>query len=294
MRTIAIAAAILGSAVLLAQESGPSPVTWQDLLQQATRTPHAGDLLRRLHRSATQSADADHAGQRASPHGAVDVPDRHRARGAASRGRRSRWTRVVRDRAERYAWAIDARTGRPFWKYRRVAAGRPHLRRDFAREPRLRHPRRQAVHGHGGRAPDRARPANRLRGLGRRDRPTTSLATRRRWRRLWSRTKSSSAFPGSDYPTRGFIDAYDAADRQARVAVLHGPGRRRARQRDVAERRRLARGGGGTWVTGSYDPALNLLYYGTGNPNPDYYGDDRTATTSIPLRSSRSTPTRAS
>ena len=37
----------------------------------------------------------------------------------------------------------------------------------------------------------------------------------------------------------------------------------------------MARGGGGTWVTGSYDPELNLLYWGTGNPNPDYYGDDR-------------------
>ena len=36
-----------------------------------------------------------------------------------------------------------------------------------------------------------------------------------------------------------------------------------------------ARGGGAVWVTGSYDPALNLVYYGTGNPNPDYYGDDR-------------------
>jgi alcohol dehydrogenase (cytochrome c) len=36
-----------------------------------------------------------------------------------------------------------------------------------------------------------------------------------------------------------------------------------------------ARGGAAAWVTGSYDPALNLVYYGTGNPNPDYYGDDR-------------------
>jgi alcohol dehydrogenase (cytochrome c) len=37
----------------------------------------------------------------------------------------------------------------------------------------------------------------------------------------------------------------------------------------------LARGGGGTWVTGSYDPESNLLFWGTGNPNPDYYGADR-------------------
>jgi len=34
-------------------------------------------------------------------------------------------------------------------------------------------------------------------------------------------------------------------------------------------------GGGATWVTGSYDPELNTLYWGTGNPNPDYYGEDR-------------------
>ena len=34
-------------------------------------------------------------------------------------------------------------------------------------------------------------------------------------------------------------------------------------------------GGGATWMTGSYDPELNLIYWGTGNPNPDYFGDDR-------------------
>ena len=28
-------------------------------------------------------------------------------------------------------------------------------------------------------------------------------------------------------------------------------------------------------MTGTYDPELHLLYWGTGNPNPDYYGDDR-------------------
>src|SRR6185436_5068270 len=35
------------------------------------------------------------------------------------------------------------------------------------------------------------------------------------------------------------------------------------------------RGGGPTWQTGSYDPALNLVYWGTGNPNPDFYGENR-------------------
>ena len=36
-----------------------------------------------------------------------------------------------------------------------------------------------------------------------------------------------------------------------------------------------SRGGGATWVTGTYDPELNLLYWGTGNPGPDFYGDSR-------------------
>ena len=35
----------------------------------------------------------------------------------------------------------------------------------------------------------------------------------------------------------------------------------------------LERGGGPTWTTGSYDPALNLLYWPTGNPWPDFGGD---------------------
>ncbi len=29
-------------------------------------------------------------------------------------------------------------------------------------------------------------------------------------------------------------------------------------------------GGGGAWMTGSYDPELDLVYWGTGNPNPDF------------------------
>jgi len=37
----------------------------------------------------------------------------------------------------------------------------------------------------------------------------------------------------------------------------------------------LDQGGGPTWTTGSYDPDLNLLYWPTGNPWPDFYGGDR-------------------
>ncbi|HUA83277.1 MAG TPA: PQQ-binding-like beta-propeller repeat protein [Bryobacteraceae bacterium] len=34
-------------------------------------------------------------------------------------------------------------------------------------------------------------------------------------------------------------------------------------------------GGGPTWLTGTYDPDLNLLYWGTGQANPDFIGDRR-------------------
>jgi alcohol dehydrogenase (cytochrome c) len=37
----------------------------------------------------------------------------------------------------------------------------------------------------------------------------------------------------------------------------------------------LNHGGGPTWTTGSYDADLNLLYWPTGNPWPDFYGGDR-------------------
>ena len=37
----------------------------------------------------------------------------------------------------------------------------------------------------------------------------------------------------------------------------------------------ILHGGGMTWMTGSYDPDLNLLYWGTGNPNPVLAGEGR-------------------
>jgi len=37
----------------------------------------------------------------------------------------------------------------------------------------------------------------------------------------------------------------------------------------------IEHGGGMTWMTGTYDPELNLLFWGTGNPNPVLVGDGR-------------------
>jgi alcohol dehydrogenase (cytochrome c) len=80
---------------------------------------------------------------------------------------------------------------------------------------------------------------------------------------------------GGDIPTRGFVDAYDpkTGERVWRFYTIPAPGEPGSEtwsDPDV-----LPRGGGATWQTGSYDPELNLLYWGVGNPNPDYYGEDR-------------------
>ena len=37
----------------------------------------------------------------------------------------------------------------------------------------------------------------------------------------------------------------------------------------------MLHGGGMTWMSGTYDPALNLLFWGTGNPNPVLAGEGR-------------------
>jgi alcohol dehydrogenase (cytochrome c) len=80
---------------------------------------------------------------------------------------------------------------------------------------------------------------------------------------------------GGDMGTRGFLDAYDAKTgervwRFYTVPLAGEPGSETWREAEKRPPR-----GGATWVTGSYDPELNLLYWGTGNPNPNYYGEDR-------------------
>src|SRR6476659_2975804 len=50
-----------------------------------------------------------------------------------------------------------------------------------------------------------------------------------------------------------------------------GAGSRRAGQRDLAGEHR----GVAPWLTGAYDPALNLVYWGTSNPSPVFYGPQR-------------------
>ena len=52
----------------------------------------------------------------------------------------------------------------------------------------------------------------------------------------------------------------------------------------------IAHGGGMTWMTGTYDPELNLLYWGTGNPNPVLAGDGRAGRQPVHLLDRRAEP----
>ncbi len=74
--------------------------------------------------------------------------------------------------------------------------------------------------------------------------------------------------------TRGFIDAYDAASGQRRwrfytVPAAGEPGS------ETWGGNSLSLGGAPTWVTGSFDPESRLLYWGVGNPSPDFYAENR-------------------
>ena len=79
---------------------------------------------------------------------------------------------------------------------------------------------------------------------------------------------------GGEFGIRGFIDAYDAntGKRAWRFYTIPGPGEP---GNDTWAGDSWKTGGAGVWVTGAYDPELNLLYYGIGNPGPDYHSESR-------------------
>jgi alcohol dehydrogenase (cytochrome c) len=170
------------------------------------------------------------------------------------------------------AWALDARTGRPIWSYRRdlpegmnICCGR--VNRGFAVL--------------GNRLFMNTLDAHLLAF----DMKTGAIL----WDSIIDDYKlgySATSAPlvvkdkvvvgiaGAEYGIRGFIDAYDAntGKRAWRFWTVPGTGEK---GNETWEGDSWKRGGGSTWVTGTYDPATNLIYWGTGNPGPDLYGDDR-------------------
>ncbi len=79
---------------------------------------------------------------------------------------------------------------------------------------------------------------------------------------------------GGEEGARGFVAAYDATtgERAWQFWTIPQPGEKLS---ETWVGSALEHGCGATWMSGSYDPELDLLYWGVGNPCPDFNGDDR-------------------
>ena len=90
---------------------------------------------------------------------------------------------------------------------------------------------------------------------------------------------------GAEFGVRGFLDGWDLETGKAlwRRYTIPGPGEPGS-ETWPTEVDAYKRGGGSTWVTGSYDPELDLTYWGTGNAAPwntRYRGKDSLYSASV-------------
>ena len=173
------------------------------------------------------------------------------------------------------AWAIDARSGRTIWRYRRTLPEDMHLccgtpNRGFAA------------------LGDRLFLATADAHLLALDMKTGGIiwdAELADYKVGYSATVAPLAvkdkiivgIAGAEFGIRGFIDAYDAqtGKRAWRFYTVAGPEDPVGGKSWPPNSDAYARGGGSIWVTGTYDPQQNLVFYGTGNPGPDYYSNAR-------------------
>jgi len=86
--------------------------------------------------------------------------------------------------------------------------------------------------------------------------------------------KIITGISGGEFGIRGFIDAYDPATgkRLWRFYTIPGTGEFGS---DTWAGDSWKRGGGPTWLTGTYDPQTDTLYWGVGNAGPDLDGEVR-------------------
>ena len=277
IRFVAIVAllALAATPWLVAQDGISGGVTFEDLSEGLKHPDH------------WLTFHGDYSGRRHSPLTQITPENVHRLTaqwtfqtGTTTRGRGFETTPLVWDGvlyvtgSNNYAWALDARTGRPFWSYRR----------DLPDD--LTYGARAPVNRGFGILGDTLFMVTLDAHLLAFDRKTGSIVwdiELADYHVGYSATlaplviddKVIVGISGGEYQTRGFVDAYDPStgDRIWRFHTIPDPGAPGSDTWPAADV--MARGGGGTWMTGTYDPELNLLYWGTGNPNPDYYGADR-------------------
>jgi alcohol dehydrogenase (cytochrome c) len=79
---------------------------------------------------------------------------------------------------------------------------------------------------------------------------------------------------GAEYGIRGFVAAFDPKSGRElwRFSTIPGKGEPGS---ESWSGNAWEHGGGSVWVTGSYDPSVNLTYWGVGNPGPDWNPDQR-------------------
>jgi alcohol dehydrogenase (cytochrome c) len=187
-------------------------------------------------------------------------------------------TSLIRDNVlyvtgpQNVAWAIDARTGRQIWRYRRelppnLTACCGLVNRGFAMLGDKLFMVTLDAH---------------LLALDAKTGNITWDATMEDYKRGYASTlapivvkdKVIVGVAGGEYGIRGFIDAYEAntGKRAWRFYTIPGPGEP-GNNTWAGDSWKI--GGTGVWATGAYDPEQNLLFYGTGNPGPDYHSESR-------------------
>ncbi len=79
---------------------------------------------------------------------------------------------------------------------------------------------------------------------------------------------------GGDCGIRGYVNAHDAETGRElwRFYTIPGAGEPGS---ETWGGHPADFSGGATWMTGTYDPQQNLLFWTTGNPGPDFYGGNR-------------------
>jgi alcohol dehydrogenase (cytochrome c) len=79
---------------------------------------------------------------------------------------------------------------------------------------------------------------------------------------------------GGEHAHRGYLNAYDAKTGKHvwRFYTIPGPGEPGY---ETWSEKMWKYGGAPTWLVGSYDAELNLLYWGVGNPSSDFYDEFR-------------------
>jgi alcohol dehydrogenase (cytochrome c) len=271
-RSVVISLMLAAIATVSLAAQSASPVTFQDLvrgLEDPTRwLTFSGDYSGQRHSPLKQITPENVGGLTAQWTFQTDTPGKFET------------TSIVLDGvlyvtgANNLAWALDARTGRVIWRYRRelpdgvvVCCGR--VNRGFA------------ILG------DHLYMATLDAHLIALDRKTGGVI----WDAVigdYKTVHSSTSAPlvvkdkviigmgGGEYGVRGFIDAYDVktGSRAWRFYTVPGPGEPGSDSWPKGGEG-WKTGGGATWMTGSYDPELNLLVWGTGNAGPQMFGGDR-------------------